>query len=360
MPKLEETNYIGCIVGGSIGDAIGAPTEFIDLNSIISKYGSTGVNDYVEFPDGKGEITDDTQMLLFTAEGLLRSLHRTNITGVWGDYSQICYQSYLRWLSTQSDWYADDATKNIQLNGWLIKERFLFRRRGPGNTCLTALRSGKPGTMEHPINNSKGCGGIMRIAPVGLLFHNSPAQAFQIGAELAAMTHGHPSGYLSAGYLSALIAYINNGDSLMASIVKAGNILKEYPGYEETQIAIERAVNLYHLGQPSYQSVEMLGLGWIGEEALSISLYCALCFQNDFEKAINLAANHSGDSDSTGAITGNIVGLILGEHGIPDRWIENLSNYEAIKQIATDLYIEVKGNIHDNSDSEWERKYPSC
>lgn len=211
MAKLELDNYIGCIVGGAIGDALGAPTEFMNLESILQKYGKNGVNDYVEFEDGSGQITDDTQMLLFTAEGLLRAWHRATSRGIWGAYHQICFNSYLRWLKTQNDWHSDDALKHTDLDGWLIKQKFLYQRRAPGSTCLSALRSGKPGTIENPINNSKGCGGIMRIAPVGLLFHQDPEQAFKTGAELAAMTHGHPSGYLSAGFLAGLIAFINNG-----------------------------------------------------------------------------------------------------------------------------------------------------
>jgi len=359
MAKREEINYIGCIVGGAIGDALGAPTEFMNLGAILHKYGSNGVNDYVEFPDGRGEITDDTQMLLFTAEGLLRSWHRANNRGSWGAYKQICYQSYLRWLYTQGDWYSEDAINRTELNGWLINERFLYKRRAPGNTCLTALRTANPGTMELPINNSKGCGGIMRVAPVGLLFHKSPTEAFQIGSELSAMTHGHPSGYLSAGYLSSLISFLNNGNTLMESINQTITILKTYPGHEETHSAVLKAIDLYHKGQPDYNKLESLGGGWVGEEALAISLYCALSFEDDFEKAINLSINHSGDTDSTGSITGNIVGLILGEGQIPDRWIRNLSNYESIKQIASDLFIEVKGNGYDYFDSEWEMKYPT-
>ena len=71
------------------------------------------------------------------------------------------------------------------------------------------------------------------IAPVGLLFYSDPKQAFQIGSELAAMTHGHPSGYLSAGFLAALIACINNGNSLSDSIQLSLGILNEYIDCEE-------------------------------------------------------------------------------------------------------------------------------
>ena len=357
MAKLDINNYIGCIIGGAVGDALGAPTEFMSLNSIYKNYGLSGVNDYVEFKDGFGEITDDTQMLLFTAEGLLRAWHRATTRGIWGAYTQICYQSYLRWLHTQQDWYSEGAVQQTKLDGWLIKEQSLYKRRAPGNTCLSALRSGVPGTISVPLNDSKGCGGVMRIAPVGLMFNKDPKIAFEIGAELAAMTHGHPSGYLSSGALAAIISCLNNGSSIITAIEQSMIILRTYPKFEETEQAILRALELHKRKTPTYESVELLGGGWVGEEALSIGLYCVLSYENDFEKAINLAINHSGDTDSTGAITGNILGLILGETAIPKRWIEKLKQYQLIKQVAIDLHTEVKGNGHDIFDAEWDQKY---
>lgn len=270
MKKLDLNNYLGCIVGGAIGDALGAPTEFMDLDYILEKYGTNGVNDYVEFENEIGHITDDTQMLLFTAEGLLRSWHRANTKGIWGAYHRICFHSYIRWLRTQEDWHACDVTNIADSEGWLLKQAFLYTRRAPGHTCLTSLRSGIAGTIDEPINDSKGCGGIMRIAPVGLLFYSNPIQAFQIGAELAAITHSHPSGYLSAGFLAALIAFINNGNSLSDSIQLSLDILKDYNGCKETENAVESALKLYEKNDPSYLNVETLGGGWVGEEALAM------------------------------------------------------------------------------------------
>ena len=349
--------YVGCIIGGAIGDALGAPTEFLSLEDIIATYGIEGVQTYVEFPDGKGEITDDTQMLLFTADGLLRSIHRAEMTGTWGAYLPICHQAYLRWLHTQEDWHSEQALLGVQLNGWIIKESFLFQRRAPGQTCLSALRSEEMGTMDQAINDSKGCGGIMRIAPVGLLFYKDPEKAFHIGSELAAITHGHPSGYLAAGYFASLLAYIQRGLSLEQSIEASLILLKQYQGHEETTNAIQQAITLYKQGSPTFEKLESLGGGWVAEETLAIALYCVLSYPTDFKKAIVLAINHSGDTDSTGAITGNLLGLMLGETAIPDSWKRNLNHYPQIKQVALDLFTEMKGTRHAPNE-EWMRKYP--
>jgi ADP-ribosylglycohydrolase len=358
MAKLDKDHYAGCLVGGAVGDALGAPTEFMNLRSIMQQYGPEGVKDYIEFSDGRGEITDDTQMLLFTAEGLLRSQHRAVNRGIGGAYKQICYQSYLRWLHTQDDWYGKTRNSSHLLDGWLLDQKFLYQRRAPGNTCLSALRSNIPGTIERPINDSKGCGGVMRIAPVGLLLHHNAENAFEIGSELAAMTHGHTSGYLSAGFLAAMICYINNGYNLIDSIEASCHILTKHMGHEETLQAINSALNLSQMNKVFFQDLESLGGGWVGEEALSISLYCSLSYPDDFEKAIILSINHSGDTDSTGSITGNILGLLLGENAIPQRWVNKLHGYEVIKQVALDLHEEVRGNGYDHLDEEWHIKYP--
>ena len=101
--KKDLEYYTGCILGGAIGDALGAPIEFLNLSQIIYRYGENGVTQYVEYPNSTGEITDDTQMLLFTAEGLLRATNRMISRGVGGSYTKICYNSYQRWLQTQQD-----------------------------------------------------------------------------------------------------------------------------------------------------------------------------------------------------------------------------------------------------------------
>ena len=350
---LPLNNYIGCIIGGAVGDALGAPTEFKGTYELQEKYGPNAVNNYIEYEDGKGEITDDTQMLLFTADGLLRAYNRASEKGIGGAYLTYCYEAYLRWLYTQNDWHSEKALEKVRINGWLVQQEFLHKRRAPGQTCLTALCSRKIGSIEHPINNSKGCGGIMRIAPVGLIYANSTETAFKMGAEIAAITHGHPSGYLSSGYLSALIFMLNRGFNLQIALETCLDILSSYTDHQETTNAIKDALALHKLGAPDYYKVNKLGQGWVGEEALAISLYCVLCYPNDFEKAINLAINHDGDTDSTGAITGNILGLILGEEAIPQRWLNNLNNYNEITQVALDLYDAA----NNNTEADWRRKF---
>ena len=210
----------------------------------------------------------------------------------------VMQNAYVRWLKTQ---YVDITYESEwKINsGWLIGVKDLHSRRGPGNTCLKALRTGEP------VKKSKGCGGVMRVAPLGFL----AKEPFSFASDAAAITHGHPSGYLSAGFLASMIADIDKGEDLLSSIEHAKDILKMKEGNEECLDAIEGAVRLAtDVNIPvSAETVERIGGGWVGEEALAISIYCSLVAKDDFKKGVLLAVNHSGDSDSTGAITGNIL-----------------------------------------------------
>lgn len=364
MPeKVIKEKYISCLLGGAIGDALGAPVEFMPVAEIESEHGKEGITGYTEFDDCHGEFTDDTQMTLFTAEALLRACHRANLKGISGALTSIGHMSYLRWLLTQGE-PVNPAVKyyNEIESGWLIKQKVLHRKRAPGNTCISALRSGIMGTIDSPVNNSKGCGTIMRMAPVGLMFPGDNESAFNDGCELAAITHGHPSGYLSASFFASVIADLAVGKILREAVENAIQILLKWPHNEETLAAVNKALVLYEEMKRGSKKImnrlsSSLGEGWIAEEALSISLFTSLVFENDFRNGVLFSVNHSGDSDSTGSITGNILGLINGLDSIPGEWILNLEGNELVKEVAEDLHTGVKGNIFER-DEEWWRKYP--
>lgn len=356
----KKDKYLGCILGGAIGDALGAPIEFLNYESIISKYGASGVQGYVEHPDGKGEFTDDTQMLLFTAEGLLRARHRAELKGIGGAQTQITHQSYLRWLHTQGVDVAESTKTPGLMEGWLVQRKELYKRRDPGATCIHALKSKIMGSLEVPINDSKGCGTVMRIAPAGLVFNHNRKIAFEEGAKISAITHGHPSGFLSGGLLSSIIADLSQGLDLKTSISNGLRILKKWKGHEEVydKVSQARALHKQYKNKNIDQDViRAIGEGWVAEEALAIALLCALHYPNDFKSAVLTAINHGGDSDSTGAITGNIVGLMVGQEQIPQDWQDKLMHKDIVEEIGCDLAIGCKSNYH-NHDEAWHLKYP--
>ncbi|MCC7060837.1 MAG: ADP-ribosylglycohydrolase family protein, partial [Burkholderiaceae bacterium] len=321
----------GSLLAGAMGDALGAPIEFLRWPEIRSRYGPRGLEHFEPAygdPPIAGAITDDTQMTLFTVEGLIRAEVRGEARGISHPPS-VVHHGYRRWLLTQGEsWPEADRAGAAEpsgrwvADGWLIGERFLHARRAPGNTCLAALRVPGPyGRLAE--NDSKGCGGVMRIAPVGFLFRAGEGIAvFRMGVEIAALTHGHPTGQLSAGVLAAAIhAMACEGRSLPEALDAATAILREAPDHAETLYPLAAARALAAQGDPTAEKVESLGGGWIAEEALAIAVYAALAFPDDLRAALVLAANHSGDSDSTAAICGNLLGAALGEESLPADWL---------------------------------------
>src|SRR5262245_33898314 len=130
-------HFSGCLLGGAVGDALGAPVEFHSIQVIRKKYGSLGITDY-DFAYGRrGAITDDTQMTLFTAEGVLRAITRQRHKGICHPASVI-HQAYIRWLRTQGG-LSRTSFPQDEMDGWLIGVEGLHCRRAPGNTCLSAL-----------------------------------------------------------------------------------------------------------------------------------------------------------------------------------------------------------------------------
>jgi ADP-ribosylglycohydrolase len=360
MDKKSQNHYVGCLLGGAAGDALGAPVEFLSLSEIRKIYGKKGI---VEYPDNHGRFTDDTQMTLFTAEGLLRSCSKYPMKGIGSALSHFVFHSYHRWLLTQGYSSGNPELKSCAINsGWLINQDVLHQKRAPGVTCISALVSGTMGTVEKPINNSKGCGALMRSAPVGMILYGDPEQAFKVACEVSAITHGHPAGYLSAGFFAAVISELAVKRNLTEAVSIVIPILKKWPYHDETLKAVYSAVSLCNKLESDHEQiqpedVETLGRGWIAEEALGIALFASLIYEQNYERGVHLAVNHSGDSDSTGSLTGNMLGLINGVDSIPEKWIRNLEGNEIVANVGNDLYSMVKDDAFNSSD-EWWDKYP--
>jgi ADP-ribosylglycohydrolase len=137
--RKSPAHFAGCLLGGAVGDALGAPVEFHSIQLICNKYGSAGITDYDTAYGRRGAITDDTQMTLF----------------------------------------------------------------------------------------SKGCGGVMRVAPIGLIAENEE-RAFSLGCAAAAITHGHPSGYYSAGCFAAIIWRLAELELRVEIEAVAGDLFKQF------------------------------------------------------------------------------------------------------------------------------------
>lgn len=319
---------LGCILAGAVGDALGAAVEFDSIGSIRERFGDRGLTDYASVYGRRGAITDDTQMTLFTLEGL----HLAAGSATTAPVDEI-EAAYLRWSTTQGGPGTDVA-------GELVHQAALHSSRAPGNTCLSALRNaaaGAPrGTTDNRINNSKGCGAVMRAAPVAF-WSEDPTEVFRLAVASGALTHGHPSGYLPAGVLAVIVQQIVHGRDLDAAVRLARTELLSWDDRTETITALDAAARLAledPLASPE-RIARTLGAGWVGEQALAIGLYAAMVSES-VEDGLLLAVNHSGDSDSTGAICGNILGALHGREGVPTAWLEELELRELMESWAAD------------------------
>lgn len=372
----------GCMVGGAVGDALGYAVEFQSWSEIQRRYGEGGIREYKLDNRGLACISDDTQMSLFTAVGILVGMTRYAMRGLMGRIDGYCRFSYGDWLNTQH-WLS--RKKDEQVYTWLMDVPELYSRRAPGNTCLSALEALN---INHEVkNNSCGCGGVMRTAPLALLnYTHGYADGDMLycdncAAGAARITHKHPLGFIPSAVLNHILMEILAMDKVDAAqlplfvehaLDALPDIVSEEDGgktYEqlwanpvkEQQAIVRKALDLAETDTPDQEAISSIGEGWTGHEALAIAIYSAVKHKESFEDAIVSSVNHSGDSDSTGAVCGNIIGCLLGRSAIPSKYTEKLELIDVIEEVAEDLYNGCTINEYNHYDTpencRWFDKY---
>jgi ADP-ribosylglycohydrolase len=323
----------GSLFGLAFGDALGAPTEFLSYEEILRRYGNRGPH---ELPP-RAMVTDDTQMTLAVADGLLSALEQPPLTPER-------LEPRLRGRFLQ--WWSSDEND-----------------RAPGRTCMeacAAMAGGKP-WWEATIAGSKGCGANMRVAPMGLapgLGDDERAGAAQLQA---ALTHGHPTG-LAASELTALaVRWLLDGVPVaeLPAALRArcdtqrevyrgdwlGDHLWRRPtvespeqfialGWDECKSALtglEEAAR--HVG-PDADPCSAAGAGWVAEESLATAVYCLLLFPDAPVDAIARAAASSGDSDSIASLAGGFAGALHGEQAWPAEWYTRIEYRQDLDRLA--------------------------
>lgn len=357
----------GCLFGGAIGDAFGYAVAFMNVEQIRELYGSTGITQ-LPLTEGRALISDDTQMTLFTVNGILNGMTQTRLRDDQRPMERYLHNAYMDWQRTQTQRMF--LSKNVDTSCWIYHVKQLHSVRAPGGTCLRALSSGVMGTLEYPINSSKGCGGVMRVAPIGLYFDPqrfSPDDSDLLGAKCAALTHGHQLGFLPAAALTHIIRQIAYGDfsgddalyDILTDTIKAlPRIFGKFEKVAVLQTLLQKAVDLSTADGDDLPHIAGIGEGWVAEEALAIAVYCALKYHDNYQKAVLTAVNHSGDSNSTASITGSIMGTLIGYNQIPTSYVDNLELYELIRILSEDLYRDCSADDKAHYQDEiWQKKY---
>lgn len=382
--KTSETldRTLGCMVGGAVGDALGYAVEFDSWPMIQHRYGPRGIRAYAPKRRGLAPISDDTQLSLFTAAGMLNALTCACVRSVAGPIEGYCKDIYIDWLHTQT---CDSPAANRRGHSWLVRVPELYARRSPGNTCLSAIRALELGRKVE--NDSCGCGGVMRTAPIApvVYIHGADCEDLayvdQTAADVARMTHKHPLGFMPSAALNRILWRIMAGEvgsreDLRRVVLEASRSVREvrspehrmktygklWPAHCDTLEAIlSEALRLADTDVPDPEAIERIGGGWTGHEALAIAVFCAVRHYGSFEESVIAAVNHSGDSDSTGAVCGNIAGCLYGRRAIPARFTDALELLPVIEEMAHDLWdgcpLDEYRSVETPDDERWFQMY---
>lgn len=342
--RLSHKQIESMMLAGACGDALGAPIEFKSYERIISASGP--VRDFSKAYGKIGAITDDTQMLLWTAEGMLRYAHAKQKQEV--DPIACIWKAYLRWYATQYGSKSNKDASFVDYNGYLWGQKDMHSSRAPGTTCLGGMRQSlltkQMGTLQHPAHPGAGCGVIMRIAPISIFWTGD--EAFERGLQAGVLTHGEPGAFLAGGFYAALLSEVGRGMSIEDSIQNNLQRCQKIEGHQRITSLVEQAVELAKTAPGQVGNLHALGGAWRGDEALALTVYAILSFPKDLEEAVVFAVNHSGDSDSTGSTVGNMMGMLYPD-AIPTRWLQKLELRETIEKISHDLYLAAENQEFD-------------
>ncbi|MFB9179148.1 ADP-ribosylglycohydrolase family protein [Dactylosporangium sucinum] len=324
----------GAVFGLAFGDALGYPTEFLPYDAIVRQHGPRGPR---ELPS-RALVTDDTQMTLAVADGLVGALEEPPLSAE--RLEPLIRKEFLDW------WRSPD------------------NNRAPGNTCMAACASmaaGKP-WWEATIAGSKGCGANMRVAPMGIVPGLSDDERAGAAQLQAALTHGHPTG-LAASELSAFaVRWLLDGMAV-AELPEAlrqrclsqrqvyrgewlGDHLWRQPmaespeafiarGWDECRAALDGLEDAVRYVGPDADPCAAGGAGWVAEEALATALFCVLVFPDDPVGAIARGAASSGDSDSIASLAGGFAGAVHGAEAWPAEWFERIEYSDHLDRLAT-------------------------
>ena len=370
--SISHDKILGCFLLGACGDALGAPIETTGLPEIKARYGQNGLDHMIAhinaFGQGVdypvGDITDDTAMSMTVLSALRKTLQQKPVTSNEFEEKlrQNLWQAYLQWGQHQdnSPEIAAKIDKNIP---WPDDVKNFWFERGAGRGTIAALCQDYPGSFERPQvyemnirgketkSPNAGCGGMMRIAPIAFL-PLSEDKIFDIACQTAVITNGHPDAYVAAGVTALIIRHAAQGLSIQNSLEKISDLLQRFSlhpyfaqGVPASLRAIEIAQDGFQKNPNSLDHIDALpkNLGYANPfqavPVLAQVIYAALHAEEskDTKAAMIIAVNHGGDSDSVGAIVGNILGSKHGLSAIPREWLETLRQKEDVALMAQSL-----------------------
>jgi ADP-ribosylglycohydrolase len=292
------------LFGLALGDALGWPVEFANLTAIKQRYGASGIQE----PPTPANYTDDTQMTLALAEGILDAGLNAPVDQIMDAVGA----RFVTWLKLQDDHQ---------------------HRRAPGNTCLTGMEryQERPDWRTSGDPNSKGCGSAMRVAPLGYLYQHNPERLREIAIASSLITHGHPAALASsvgAAYAVKLALDGVHPDQMPRQIAAFTDGMSD-----DFTHALHRIGHVIGWAN-DHHGLAHLGEGWVAEEAVALALFCTIRYPDDYTNGVRRGANLTGDSDSVASIAGGILGARLGLGAIPADWRARCENAAYLQVLA--------------------------
>ncbi len=343
--KRSKAYFRGCLLGGAIGDALSFPRLFLNADTLAAwtadgRLTDLICNDTVE----KALISDETQLTIFTADGMIWADRRAHERGVYAYIPSVFY-SYQKWYYTQTGHFAD-AEYEFLADSSILRWEELYARRVEQSASLDALRlstNGKNGTFTNRPNAARTCGPLVRSAPIAMYFADNVPMAYKIGCRQAALTHGAPEVWYASGFVAAMIAGILEGQELPEAAENALRLVRNEEGAEPAAAAVRSAVlsalreNLEE--NAFYETIEEPDAA---VSTLAIALFAAFRHPDDFEAAAVSAANARIEPNAAAALTGQLLGACLGSLEIPYRWIRKVELSDLLVFQADELLNAIK------------------
>ena len=348
----------GAMIGCAAGDALGYPVKVLSEAAIVERYGLRGITAYDLDENGTARITADTQLMLLSANGILFAHTRGALRGIMAPVYQYFDAFYMDWYRLQTEKQPRRARC-----GWINAYPALSAKRAPSPTSMRVFSSDKFGSMDEPVNDSKGSGCLLRAVPIGLSYSDDPAYILDLAANTAALTHGNEVTWVASGVLALIISLIIHQELSIAEAVNETlkALDKSFPdsrkAAHELLSSIWSARPLATSASSDLDAIHALGEGWVSNEALAIGILCALRYENDIAGAMTFAANHGGNSSTTAAIAGMLVGARIGFNAIPDRFVDRLELVDVILELADDVTTDCPMSDWGPSNPVWEHKY---
>jgi ADP-ribosylglycohydrolase len=306
MPRVEQ--YVGCLVGLAVGDALGYPVEGLSLRQIREKYGPIGLGDFVSrHGHPPGSYSDDTQLTLAVARALLEAGEKSD-----EELIEAMAAQFVAWYKSPE------------------------MARGPGLSTMAAcanLARGVPWNQSG-IREAKGCGAAMRVAPLGLYYYRDAERLQRIADQSARLTHLHPTGVAAAVVNAHAISRVLENvpvETLLDELVQLAGPLSD-----ELETALNRVTEC--AGAEPETAFAAIGETGSGEEVLASGLFCFLRSPDDYRETVLAGVNSSGDSDSIAAMAGALSGAYNGIDAIPERWARGVENREELEKVARELF----------------------